>query len=100
MPLRPVRFSILGECQGCFTGDEFVAWLLENVPEFWRDLYIILVAARELTGCEGLLSEPGEFGNEFENVNDRTRSSISPQEQLGQALYSSTTLQSKLALEL
>jgi hypothetical protein len=70
MPLRPIRFPILGEYPECFNGEEFVGWLLENVPEFGRDLDIVLVAARELTGREGLLRKLGEFGNEFENADD------------------------------
>jgi hypothetical protein len=70
MPLRPVRFPILGEYQECFTGEEFVVWLLENVPEFQKDLDIILVAARELTEREDLLRRLGEFGNKFDNADD------------------------------
>jgi hypothetical protein len=70
MPLRPIRFPILGEYPECFNGEEFVGWLLENVPEFGRDLDIVLVIARELMGREGLLRKLGEFGNEFENATD------------------------------
>jgi len=70
MQLRPVRFPILGEYQDCFTGEEFVGWLLENVPEFQKDLDIVLVAARELTEREDLLRRLGEFGNKFENADD------------------------------
>lgn len=70
MPLRPVRFPILGEYKDCFSGEEFVAWLLENVPEFQKDLEIVVVAARELTEREDLLRKLGEFGNHFENTDD------------------------------
>ncbi|KAF9646360.1 hypothetical protein BDM02DRAFT_3099970 [Thelephora ganbajun] len=70
MPLRPVRFPILGEYQDCFAGEEFVGWLLENVPEFQKDLDIVLVAARELTEREDLLRRLGEFGNKFDNADD------------------------------
>ena len=70
MPLRPVRFPFLGEYQECFTGDEFVGWLLENISEFQRDFDIALVAARELTEREDLLRRLGEFGNKFDNADD------------------------------
>ena len=70
MPLRPVRFPILGEYQDCFTGEEFVGWLLVNVPEFQKDLDIVLVAARELTEREDLLRRLGEFGNKFDDADD------------------------------
>ena len=70
MPLRPVRFPILGEYKDCFTGEEFVAWLLENVPELQKDLDLVVVAARDLTEREDLLRRLGEFGNHFDNAND------------------------------
>lgn len=70
MSLRPVRFPILGEYQDCFTGEEFVGWLLENVSEFQKDLDIVLAAARELTEREDLLRRLGEFGNHFDNAED------------------------------
>ena len=70
MPLRPVRFPFLGEYQDCFTGEEFFGWLLENVPEFQKDLDIVLVAASEITEREDLLRRVGEFGNKFENADD------------------------------
>ena len=70
MQLRPVRFPILGEYQDCFTGEEFVGWLLENVSEFQKDFDIVLVAARELTEREDLLRRLGEFGNKFDNADD------------------------------
>ena len=70
MPLRPVRFPILGEYLDCFAGEEFVTWLLENVPEFQKDLDIVVVAARELTEREDLLRRLGEFGNKFDNADD------------------------------
>ena len=70
MPLRPVRFPILGEYQDCFTGEDFVTWLLENVPDLQKDLDIVVVAARELTEREDLLRRLGEFGNKFDNADD------------------------------
>jgi hypothetical protein len=70
MPLRPVRFPILGQYQDCFSGEEFVAWLLENVPELQKDLNIVIVAATELTEREDLLRRLGEFGNHFDNTDD------------------------------
>jgi hypothetical protein len=68
MSLRPARFAIIGEYQECFTGEEFVAWLLENVPEYQRDLNLVVVAARDLTGRENLFRKAGEFGNYFDDV--------------------------------
>jgi len=41
---RPVKFTILGEYQECFTGEDFVGWFLENVPEFQKEFDIVLVA--------------------------------------------------------
>ena len=70
MPLRPVKFPILGEYKDCFSGEEFVAWLLENVPDFQKDLDLVLTAARDLTERHDLLRKLGEFGNNFENAND------------------------------
>ena len=70
MSIRPVKFPFLGEYQDCFTGEEFVAWLLENVPDLQKDLEIVVVAARELTEREDLLRRVGEFGNKFENTGD------------------------------
>jgi hypothetical protein len=70
MPLRPVKFPILGEYKECFSGEDFVGWLLENVPEFQRDLDIVLVAARDLTEREDLLRRLGEFGNHFDHADD------------------------------
>ena len=70
MPLRPVRFPFLGEYQDCFTGEEFFGWLLDNVPEFQKDLDIVLAAATELTEREDLLRRVGEFGNKFDNADD------------------------------
>jgi len=70
MPLRPVRFPFLGEYQDCFTGEDFVTWLLENVPDLQKDLDIVVVAARELTEREDLLRRLGEFGNKFDNADD------------------------------
>ena len=70
MSLRPVRFPILGEYQECFTGEDFVGWLLENVPEFQKEFDIVLVAAMELTEREDLLRRIGEFGNNFDSADN------------------------------
>jgi len=68
--LRSVRFPLLGEYQGCFTGEEFVSWLNENVQGFGGSLDRAEDAARELTERDGLLRRIGEFGNEFEHSDD------------------------------
>jgi hypothetical protein len=70
LPLRAVRFSILGEYQDCFSGEDFVTWLRENVPAFERNLDISVAAARNLTERDDLLRRIGEFGNSFENSKD------------------------------
>ena len=70
LPLRPVRFPLLGEYQDCFTGDEFVAWLCHNVPDLEGNLDHAEVAAKDLTEREGLLRRLGEFGNQFEPLDD------------------------------
>lgn len=70
LPLRPVRFPLLGEYQDCFTGEEFVAWLTENVQGFGGSMDRAEDAARELTEREGLLRRIGEFGNLFEGTDD------------------------------
>ncbi|TFK51765.1 hypothetical protein OE88DRAFT_1658375 [Heliocybe sulcata] len=66
LPLRPVRFPILGEYPDCFTGEELVTWLMENVEGFGDSFDKAEDAARELTEREGLLRRIGEFGNTFE----------------------------------
>ncbi|THU99108.1 hypothetical protein K435DRAFT_508387 [Dendrothele bispora CBS 962.96] len=68
--LRPVRFPLLGEYQGCFTGEELVSWLNENVQGFGGSLDRAEDAARDLTERDGLLRRIGEFGNEFEHSDD------------------------------
>jgi hypothetical protein len=70
LPLRPVRFPLLGEYQGCFTGEEFVVWLQQNVEGFGGSLDRAEEAARDLTEREGLLRRLGEFGNQFEHSDD------------------------------
>ncbi|KAJ7066747.1 hypothetical protein C8F01DRAFT_1020317 [Mycena amicta] len=67
LPLRPVRFPLLGEYPDCFTGEEFVAWLNENVQGFGGSLDRAEDAARELTERDNLLRRIGEFGNQFEH---------------------------------
>ncbi|KAG6890096.1 hypothetical protein C0995_012045 [Termitomyces sp. Mi166 len=70
LPLRPVRFPLLGEYQDCFTGEEFVSWLNTNVPGFGGNLDVAEDAARDLTEHEGLLRRIGEFGNQFEHSDE------------------------------
>nr|GAT46765.1 predicted protein [Mycena chlorophos] len=70
LPLRPVRFPLLGEYPDCFTGGEFVAWLNENVQGFGGSLDRAEDAARELTERDKLLRRIGEFGNEFEHSDE------------------------------
>ncbi|KAF8074890.1 hypothetical protein FPV67DRAFT_1475342 [Lyophyllum atratum] len=70
LPLRPVRFPLLGEYQDCFNGEEFVSWLNEHVPGFGGSLDRAEEAARDLTEREGLLRRLGEFGNQFEHSDD------------------------------
>jgi hypothetical protein len=70
LPLRSVRFPLLGEYQDAFTGDEFVTWLKENVPGLGGSLDRAEDAARNLTENEGLLRRLGEFGNLFESSDD------------------------------
>lgn len=67
MPLRPVKFPIIGEYKDCFNGEEFVVWLVENVQGFGGSLDRAEEAARDLTERDGALRRVGEFGNAFEN---------------------------------
>ncbi|KAJ6518693.1 hypothetical protein C8R45DRAFT_807571 [Mycena sanguinolenta] len=70
LPLRPVRFPLLGEYPDCFTGEEFVAWLKENVHGFGGSLDRAEDAAKELTERDNLLRRIGEFGNQFEHSDE------------------------------
>ncbi|KAH9924755.1 uncharacterized protein B0H18DRAFT_1119774 [Fomitopsis serialis] len=70
MPLRPVRFPLIGEYQDCFSGEEFATWLKENVKDFSGSLDHAAFAAKELTEKHNLLRRVGEFGNDYENAND------------------------------
>ncbi|GBE86582.1 predicted protein [Sparassis crispa] len=70
LPLRAVRFPLLGEYQECFSGEEFATWLKENVESFGGDLDRAAFAARELTEKYKLLRRLGELGNDFENAPD------------------------------
>ncbi|KIK99806.1 hypothetical protein PAXRUDRAFT_822344 [Paxillus rubicundulus Ve08.2h10] len=70
MPLRPIRFPLLGEYPDCFSGAEFVEWLNKNVPGFGGNLDLAEEGAKDLTEREGLLRRIGEFGNQFEHADD------------------------------
>ena len=65
MPLRPVRVPVMGEYPDCFTGEEFVSWLRENVEGLGGSLDRAEDAAREMTERDNLLRRIGEFGNQF-----------------------------------
>ncbi|KAI0305821.1 hypothetical protein B0F90DRAFT_1693763 [Multifurca ochricompacta] len=69
LKLRPIRFPIVGEYL-CFTGEEFVIWLNENVQGFGGSFDRAEQAARELTERDGLLRRIGDLGNAFEPVDD------------------------------
>jgi hypothetical protein len=70
LPLKPVRFPVIGEYQESFTGEEFVGWLNESVPGFGGNLDRAEDAATELTEREGLLRRLGELGNHFEHSDE------------------------------
>ncbi|KAI5124190.1 hypothetical protein M0805_005041 [Coniferiporia weirii] len=67
LPLRPVKFPIIGEYKDCFNGEEFVVWLVENVQGFGGSLDRAEDAAKDLTERDGVLRRVGEFGNAFES---------------------------------
>ena len=62
LPLRPVRFPILGEYEDTFTGEDFTTWLKNNVPGFDGSLDRAETAARELTERDKLIKKIGEIG--------------------------------------
>ncbi|KAF9072244.1 hypothetical protein BDP27DRAFT_1320622 [Rhodocollybia butyracea] len=68
--LRPVRFPVLGEYKDCFTGEEFVTWLKDNVEGFAGSLDRAELAAKDLTERDGLLRRLGELGNDFEHSDE------------------------------
>jgi len=70
LPLRSVRFPLLGEYNDAFSGEEFVVWIKDNVPGLGGDWDLAEQAASELTEREGLLRRLGEFGNRFEGIDD------------------------------
>ena len=67
LPLRTVKFPIIGEYKECFTGEEFATWLVDNVDGFGGSLDRAEDAARDLAERDGVLRRVGEFGNAFEN---------------------------------
>lgn len=70
LPLRAVRFPLLGEYQDAFTGEEFTTWLRDNVDVLKGNLDRAEDAAKELTQKHGLLRRLGELGNDYENSDD------------------------------
>lgn len=62
LPLRTVRFPILGEYPDCFSGEEFVGWLKDNVEGFGGKLDAAEQAAIDLTEREDALRRIGELG--------------------------------------
>lgn len=70
MPLRPVKFPLIGEYKDCFTGEDLVVWLVDNVPGLGGSLDRAEDAAKDLCEREGLLRRIGEFGNAFENTDE------------------------------
>lgn len=70
LPLRAVRFPLLGEYQDAFSGEEFTAWLRDNVDVLKGNLDRAEDAAKELTQKHGLLRRLGELGNDYENSDD------------------------------
>jgi hypothetical protein len=70
LPLRSIRFPLLGEYQECFHGEEFAAWLNLNVQGFGGNLDTAEEAARELTEKYNLLRRIGELGNNFEHSDE------------------------------
>ncbi|KAI9464211.1 hypothetical protein HD554DRAFT_2206321 [Boletus coccyginus] len=70
LPLRPVRFPVIGEYPDCFSGAEFVEWLNKNVPGFGDNIDLAEEGARDLTERDDLLRRVGEFGNQFEHADD------------------------------
>ncbi|KAG8916646.1 hypothetical protein FRC01_002944, partial [Tulasnella sp. 417] len=65
--VRTVKFTLLGEYEHCFTGEEFVVWLKTNVKELQGILDFAEAAAVALTQEHGVLRRIGELGNKFEN---------------------------------
>lgn len=66
MPLRAVRVPIMGEYPDCFTGEELVNWLRDNVEAFGGSLDLAAEAGRVIGEDLGLLRRIGSIGNEFE----------------------------------
>lgn len=88
LPLRPVKFPIIGEYKDCFNGEEFVVWLVENVQGLGGSLDRAEDAAKDLTEREGVLRRVGEFGSAFEN-NDEAYYQFRPKVSLDEHLPTS-----------
>lgn len=70
LPLRAVRFPLIGEYQDVFSGEDFATWLKEKVEDFGGNLDRAAFAARELTEKHNLLRRLGELGNDYVNASD------------------------------
>ena len=62
LKLQPIRFPIVREYL-CFTGEEVVSWLDQNVEGFGGNIDRVEQAAQEFTQREDLLRRIGDFGN-------------------------------------
>lgn len=62
LPLRPIRFPIIGEYQDCFSGLELVTWLEDNVPTIAGNPDKAELFARDLVERENALRRLGEIG--------------------------------------
>ncbi|KAG8899596.1 hypothetical protein FRB99_006560 [Tulasnella sp. 403] len=67
MAVRTVKFTLLGEYEHCFSGEEFVDWLKVNVEGLHGNLDLATEAAKTLTEEYNALRRVGELGNKFDN---------------------------------
>jgi hypothetical protein len=64
--LRTFKVPVLGEYEHCFTGEEFVVWLKDNLDGLKGSLDNAEEAARALTEEYNAVRKIGEIGNKFE----------------------------------
>ena len=65
--LRSVKVPVLGEYEHCFTGEEFVVWLKDNLDGLRGSLDNAVEAAKALTEEYNAVRKIGELGNKFED---------------------------------